>query len=267
MSRSVAQVRATSQAPPLWATLLLLGFLAVCTLGFGELGVWQLHRRAWKLDLIARVEARVHASPVEAPGPPAWPSITEQSTAYRRVRVQGVFLNGRETLVQALTELGAGYWVLTPLATPRGFTVLVNRGFVPPELKDPASRPHGQIAGTTEVTGLLRVSEPRGRFLLPNDPAHALWYSRDVQAIAEAHGLTRVAPYFVDAEAAGPADGPTGGLTVISFPNSHLAYAITWFTLALLSAGAGAGLIWMKLSRRGARSARETGRVELGPGN
>ena len=34
--------------------------------------------------------------------------------------------------IQAATALGGGFWVLTPLDTG-GFTVLVNRGFVPPE--------------------------------------------------------------------------------------------------------------------------------------
>ena len=43
----------------------------------------------------------------------------------------------------AVTELGSGYWVLTPLAT-RGFTVLVNRGFVPQDRRDPATRLEGR---------------------------------------------------------------------------------------------------------------------------
>ena len=64
--------------------------------------------------------------------------------------------------------------------------------------------------------------------------------------------MTHVAPYFIDAEAtpraadeaaASPAGGgsgfaPVGGLTVITFHNSHLVYAITWYTLALMVAGA-----------------------------
>ena len=36
-----------------------------------------------------------------------------------------------------------GYFVYTPLVQERGETVLVNRGFVPFDLKDPASRPEG----------------------------------------------------------------------------------------------------------------------------
>ena len=34
-------------------------------------------------------------------------------------------------LTKAVTDLGSGYWVIAPLDTDRGFTVLVNRGFVP----------------------------------------------------------------------------------------------------------------------------------------
>ncbi|MFD0933941.1 SURF1 family cytochrome oxidase biogenesis protein, partial [Methylobacterium trifolii] len=50
------------------------------------LGTWQVQRRAWKLDLIAQVEARVHAPAVAAPGPADWPGITS-ADAYRRVRL------------------------------------------------------------------------------------------------------------------------------------------------------------------------------------
>lgn len=229
---------------------LVLAVLAACGIaGLCALGVWQLERRVWKLDLIARVEARVHAAPVAAPGPAAWPSVTAKRDEYRRVRVSGRYLNDRETLVKAVTDLGQGFWVVTPLQTGDGDTILVNRGFVPPERRDPASRPAGQVGGQTVVTGLLRMTEPGGAFLRSNDPADNRWYSRDVQAIAAARGLRRVAPFFIDAEGPGAAMSaaavsgaawPRGGLTVIRFPNNHLVYALTWFGLALMLAGASA---------------------------
>jgi surfeit locus 1 family protein len=218
---------------------------------FALLGTWQVQRRAWKLDLIARVDQRVHAPAVAPPVPAEWPQVTAANSEYRHVRATGTFLNDSETLVRALTELGAGDWVLTPLRLEDGTVVLVNRGFVPPERRDRAA--HGAAAVTTAatVTGLLRISEPKGAFLRRNDPAKGLWYSRDVAAIATARGLSRVAPYFIDAEADGgeerrpavAADGatgesasnaPVGGLTVISFRNTHLMYAITWYGLALM---------------------------------
>src|SRR5690606_28857381 len=116
---------------------------------------------------------------------------------------------------------------------------LINRGFVPPNHRDPATRRQGQIEDVTTVTGLLRLSESGGAYLRTNEPATDRWYSRDVAAIAAARGLTDVAPYFIDADAseAQPGDAPVGGLTVIKFSNNHLQYALTWFALAVMVAG------------------------------
>ena len=75
--------------------------------------------------------------------------------------------------------------------------------------------------------------------LRTNDATSGRWYSRDVAAIAASQKLGTIAPYFVDADnAPNPGGWPLGGLTVIAFPNNHLIYAITWFGLAFLLAGA-----------------------------
>jgi len=220
--------------------LKLFAFGAVATIGAAVLmglGVWQLERRVWKLDLISRVEQRVHAAPVSAPGPSSWPRINATDDAYRRVRVTGHFQGARETLVQAVTERGGGYWVVAPFRAEEGFTVFVNRGFVP---ADRAGWESGvaQPPGETTLTGLLRVTEPGGAFLRHNDPAADRWYSRDVAAIAAARGIQKVAPYFIDVDrSADPAALPVGGLTIIAFPNNHLLYALTWFGLAVMLAG------------------------------
>ncbi|MDR6426473.1 surfeit locus 1 family protein [Variovorax beijingensis] len=232
--------------------------LAVCAAlafaGFFALGTWQVERRAWKLDLIARVEQRVHAPASEAPGRERWPQVNAADDEYRRVRIAGRFLHGKETLVQASTRLGAGFWVLTPLQAADGSIVLVNRGFVPPEARERTARAANEPQGETTVTGLLRISEPKGGFLRRNEPAADRWFSRDVQAIAAARGLHDAAPYFVDAEAAPSPPGaapawPAAGLTVIAFPNSHLVYAITWYGLALMVLGA-AWFGWREGRRR-----------------
>lgn len=214
---------------------------------FLGLGTWQVERRAWKLDLIDRVETRIRAEPVPAPGPEDWAGLTGPSAEYRRVRLSGHFAHDRATLVQALSERGAGFWVLVPLVTDRGFTVLVNRGFVPTEARERSARAAGEPDGEVTVTGLLRLTEPSGGFLRRNDPAADRWFSRDVAAITAARGIgsgiegrpVGVAPYFVDADAApNPGGLPVGGLTVVAFHNSHLVYALTWYALALMSAGA-----------------------------
>ena len=198
------------------------------------LGTWQMQRRTWKLDLIARIERHLAIAPVPAP-----PGVRPEDE-YRRVRLSGRFLHNRETRVQALTERGAGFWLLTPLVTDGG-TVLVNRGFIASE-RSGVSRP----AGTVRVIGLLRLSEPGGGFLRANDPAADRWYSRDVPAIARAKGV-RVLPYFIDADATpNPGGYPVGGLTVIAFRNHHLVYALTWYALAALTGWAMVRLVRMR---------------------
>ncbi|MET0251217.1 MAG: SURF1 family protein [Novosphingobium sp.] len=210
---------------------LLAGAALVLAAAFLTLGVWQLERRAWKLDLIARVESRIHAAPVPLPA-----VFDPRRDEYRRVRVTGAFLHDRETLVQAVTERGPGFWVLTPLRTARGM-VLVNRGFVPAQRRARSTRAAGLAGGPATITGLVRATEPGGGFLRSNDPAAERWYSRDVAAIARARRIGAAAPFFVDADAAAnPGGYPIGGLTVVAFRNSHLAYALTWFALAGLAA-------------------------------
>jgi surfeit locus 1 family protein len=232
-------------------------FLLMCTglafAGFVALGSWQLLRLQWKLDLIARVDQRVHAPAVPPPGPQHWPAVNADGDGYRHVRLTGDYLFDKSVQVQAATELGSGYWLLTPLRQGDGTTVLVNRGFI----YAPADRPADgtpALNNPVTVTGLLRITEPGGGFLRHNDPASGHWYSRDVAAIAAAEklDLARTAPYFVDADAAqepgataanrGALAHPVGGLTVISFHNSHLVYAVTWYALALMVAGA---LFWV----------------------
>ncbi|KQR80880.1 SURF1 family protein [Sphingomonas sp. Leaf343] len=231
---------------------LLLGLCVLLALAFAALGVWQVERRTWKLDLIARVTARSTATPAPLPPRAAW----KEDQSYRRVRVTGTLLNDRETLVQAVTDYGPGWWVMTPLETGTT-TLLVNRGFIPNDRRDPANRPAGQPRGPVTITGLLRTTEPGGAFLRSNDPAAGRWYSRDVAAIARARGLRDTPPFFLDAPPffldadATPNSGgyPIGGLTVIAFRNNHLVYALTWFALAALSI-AGAVLAWRKEDAR-----------------
>lgn len=224
----------------------LAGALLALAAVFAALGVWQVERREWKHALIAAVDQRIHADPVRAPGSGEWAGLTAEKDAYRRVRIQGRFDHGRETLVRAVSDLGAGYWVLTPLDAG-AFTVLVNRGFIPPAQRDVARR---SPAGEVTVTGLLRVSEPGGGFLRRNDPAAGNWYSRDVSAIAAARGIARAAPYFIDVDAALNAPGaPVGGLTVVRFADDHAAYALTWFAMALMSLWTASFVLELRLWR------------------
>ena len=218
-----------------WA---LLTLLVAAALMFAALGVWQIQRLHWKHALIAHVDARVHAPPVAAPGPERWPHITAANDEYTRITLSGTYRHDKEALVAASTERGPGYWVMTPLARDDGTAVIVNRGFVTAEFRDPATRTATRSDGVTTVVGLLRISEADQWILRQNDAAADRWYRRDPEQIAQARGFEMAAPYFVDAEAAAlNTDAwPIGGMTRLRFSDNHLVYALTWFSLSALSA-------------------------------
>ncbi|GGA11462.1 SURF1 family protein [Dyella caseinilytica] len=235
----------TARGPRGPLALTLLALFGICLfVGFIELGNWQVRRLAWKRDLIAHVDQRVHAPPVAPPTPDQWSKVNAEDDEYRHVRVTGAFLHDRQTLIWAASDEGSGYFVVTPLRMADGSIVLVNRGFAPESWCGRnghcAAGPGDQVT----VTGLLRMSEPSTLFRR-NDPAHNSWYTRDVPAIATARGLTHVAPYFIDQDATPVVSGssahawPEGGTTVINFPNNHLSYLITWYLMALLTLVAG----------------------------
>jgi surfeit locus 1 family protein len=225
--------------------LILPGVLSLFALAILlGLGFWQLDRLAWKNDLTARVEARTKAPVAPLPPEREWKNINFENDEYRRVTTGGTFRHDQEVLVYTVASeepgryAGPGFFVVTPLVLPDGSSVLVNRGFVPIDRKDPATRREGQVTGTVTVTGLLRMPEDAGYFTPANDPQKNAWYRRDPAEIARALKVDRAAPFMIDADATpNPGGLPQGGGTRVRFPNNHLQYAVTWFGIALALVG------------------------------
>ena len=215
--------------PLLWPTV----FTVPMVLLLLALGSWQIERLFWKRELIAQRQAAVAAAPAAAP------SNAEEARGmeFHHVTDEGVFLHDKEIFLGATSEAGrSGYQVLTPLQEPGGRIVFVNRGFIPAELKDPAKRSAGQIAGAVRVRGLLRLppAEKPAWFLPDNRPDLNYWFWVDLPAMAAADRLDRVAPFYIDADATpNPGGWPRGGITRLELRNDHLQYAITWFSLAV----------------------------------
>jgi len=210
-------------------TALMLAALAVLI----GLGVWQLKRLEWKQGLIAQIEAQ---------GPP----ITFEDAvalaregrdpSYYRVRVDGRFHHAKERYLYALSEGRVGWHVITPLETEDRDVVLVDRGFVPDELKDPSARALGQVENVVTVTGIVRTPETQTLFTPDNEPKVNRWFWRDLAGMTRSMfpaGTIDVAPFFLEADKSEvPGGWPEGGQTRLEIPNNHLQYAITWFLLA-----------------------------------
>lgn len=194
------------------------------------LGTWQVERLEWKEGVIAERAARLAAPPLRlaagpAPGPEA---------AFRRAVAEGTFLHDGEMLVLHRTRRGRpGFEVVTPLRLDGGGHVLVNRGWVPVPRADPATRGAGQVAGRVRVSGVLRPPGKTSRWVPDNEPARGLWYYPEIDAMAAAAGLSRIAQLVLAADdRPNPGGLPEGAPAAVAIPNRHLEYAVTWYGLA-----------------------------------
>jgi surfeit locus 1 family protein len=174
------------------------------------LGTWQLQRKAWKEELIATLTERL-AAPGALPARATWPALNRNDTEYRRVAFTATFDDAKEALVYAAASAfrpdvsGPGYWVFTPARLADGGVVMVNRGFVPPDLANPAARPGGHASGPIQITGTLRWPDARSWFSPGDDPAHNLWFLRDPASIAAAKGAASRRALLCGAGSAGAA--------------------------------------------------------------
>lgn len=221
------------------------------------LGIWQLDRKTWKENLIATVTARINRAPEGLPPRASWPQLIQDRDEYARVTFPAEFLEGQEALVYTPGSpfrpdvAGPGYWLFAPAQLSGGSIVLINRGFVPIDRKDAATRAQGTPHGSVDIVGVLRWPEARGLFTPADEVKENIWFVRDPKAMAEAHKWASVAPFYIDQESPVPPGGiPLPGKLDVQLPDNHLQYAITWFGLALGLAGVYVVWIAGRLRRR-----------------
>jgi surfeit locus 1 family protein len=207
------------------------------------LGTWQLQRRIEKLDYIARYEASLAALPQPLPTEPLWPSTDFSRLEHAKVEVEGHFMPLPEVHLYALLPKvqgrlgGVGWWVIMPFEMKGGGIVLVNRGFVPQEQKNPSLRPKSlALPGEQKLTGLVRLPEKKGAFTPENSPMTNEWYLRDPAAFANYDSLdpAKVAPIVIDQLTPNEGNLPQASDGKLTIANNHLQYALTWYALAFI---------------------------------
>ena len=212
------------------------------------LGVWQVRRKQWKLGLIADLEQKTKSKPI--PFPSDLNELTKLE--YRSLSVTGAFDHSKELFIRprhlikpdakkaadsgsllSMRNNNIGMQVITPFFIPDlGITILINRGFIPNEKKDPKTRAEGQIEGLVNLTGILRHNEKRPPLVPKNNPHKGQFNYKDLNEIAELLGTN---PILLDAIDTVP-NGPIGGQTKVTLRDEHVQYAITWFSLAAVTA-------------------------------
>lgn len=225
-----------------WSFWAFIGFMLVLMAILTTLGIWQVERLGEKEQLIANVASRMTLPPEALPPVSEWSAFDADAWNYRPVTAAGTFRPEQTVLVftsladQRGKYSGPGYWVMTPLALAAGGTVFVNRGFIPQESAEAFATGGAVDPGLVSLEGIARATEEVNSFTPASDTAKRIEWVRNTARLAALAGPVPqpVAPIYIDLPALGEGTLPQGGETVVSFPNNHLGYAITWFGFATL---------------------------------
>lgn len=215
----------------LWPTLATLLVLSVLV----WLGCWQLERAGWKQGQVDRHEASAHLPAV------ALDSLGGDyaGARYRKVLVAGRYdLDHQLLLDNRMHDRHPGYEVLTPLHLADGRTLLVNRGWVPAVPDRSVTPAVDGPAGEIRLTASIDLP-PEKTFRLADVEEAGTGWPRVIQQLQPAQLESLLGkplpPVILRLD---PADGngfvrdwePVYGVT----PDKHRAYAMQWFTLALV---------------------------------
>ena len=130
---------------------------------FSALGIWQVERKAWKEDLIDMLTRRLESDPAELPPPAGWSRLDAGNAEFRRVRLNVQFQKANDALVytsgsQIRDDVkGQGFFVFSPARFSGGATIVINRGFVPGDRRDPAGAGGDQQTRQGIVPGIARI--------------------------------------------------------------------------------------------------------------
>ncbi len=194
------------------------------------LGSWQVHRLMWKTELNEERLSRFQAEAVMLPD-----ALDDAAPlVWHRVWLEGRFHHEAEMFLAARThDRRVGYQIVTPFEREGGAAVLVNRGWVPLESKDPATRLGGQIGGTIRLEGVVVPAGRAGWFTPDNEPEQNLWFWTDTESLAAKAGIPAPA-FLVDAgPAPNPGGLPIGGQTKVELRSEHMQYIVIWYALAV----------------------------------
>lgn len=214
-----------------------MGILALISLGN-----WQIYRLHWKQDLISKVQKRSELLPISSERLETF-SINElKNFEFASTIVEGHYLYRLEFKLLGRTHTGkAGYHIITPFQLKTKKILLVDRGWVPFDAQS-ISRPTGLL----KIKGVIRLNSERNYFTPENDFSSRELYFITPSEIKIQTGLKELLPFYICAsDNKQPNVFPLSSSGPLKLRNFHLAYALTWYTLAL-----GLGIIFFFFKRK-----------------
>lgn len=208
-----------------------LVFIIIATTVLLTLGFWQAERLQWKEGLIDRAE-----SAKALPAVSSLPSRADevQALEFRRMELEGRLLTEKPLKLMGNYKGVSGYFVLVPMLLSTRQAVAVNLGFVP-QNKEPDLSPYADTI--SHVQGIFRKPREQRLFSPENDIQRNVWFSEKYEELDKVWRLSEtgvwLAPLVLHATGVHePGVWPVPDSGEIIFRNDHLAYAVTWFTLA-----------------------------------
>lgn len=203
-----------------------------------SLGIWQLQRMTWKEGMLAEIQARIDAPALPLSADP------DPSMKYTPVTVEGTTTGQEIHVLSGSKEQGGGYQVIAPLVLEDGRIIMVDRGFIPQQMRY-------QERGPTRlrIRGNLHWPDEKGSATPDPNLTENIWFARDVPAMARQLGTepVLVVASFVEGDAQGVEPIP---VAIEGIPNNHLSYAVQWFLIAATWAGMTVALIWRIRQRK-----------------
>lgn len=207
-------------------------------------GFWQLSRLSERREQNQLIASRMASEPEQLAGLLERYDQQEGELDYRRAFVRGRYEQENELLLRSRSRGGEPGWhLLTPLVQESGRALLVDRGWVPYRMDEPPVEEARPPEGTVEVEGLVRVEQdpPEGwaAALAPRDPPEGPLrsaYYVDVERLAAQvpHPLEPVYLQLTQQVPAGETRFPLPAEPPELENGPHLAYALQWFSFALI---------------------------------
>ena len=199
-----------------------------------SLGVWQLKRLKYKNHVLSTITSNARLEPIDYK---LLENYNEQELAnnlYRKIKCSGKFLHNKEIFVYAggrYSKYPEGYILFTPLMVAENKVIIINRGFIPINLKKQSLRLETLPGGIVNIEGYLMKGEQKSWAIPNNDINKNIWFSVDLEQMQQYVGL-ETGQYFISRMYQND-EYPIGEKLNINIRNNHLAYALTWFGLAI----------------------------------
>jgi surfeit locus 1 family protein len=251
-SRLLAKMR-----PRLWVFLIIaLAVAAACV----RLGFWQLSRLAQRRQSNDNIRSQMALPPIELT-PADSPA---DLTAYRRVVAEGRLDSSRQVLLlnRSFNDEPGNHLITPLLLTPSGPAILVDRGWIPYD-DNPASDYSGlDPAGSVQIRGLLRASQPEpGWSILADPPSNGewrqTWRNLNLERLQAQYPYPIFPVYLLQTDPLDSADLPRPDATIDLSEGPHLSYAVQWFSFALIALVGGG--IWLRRQLVARPAAEHTG--------